>query len=353
NKPDLVFSGPYATDDALPPCLRSCFCVATQRDRGRAHARRRAGERRAGEQGWALLGLILALSIMAIVFSSAVIPNVRMQVQRDKEQEMIFRGDQMAIGIARYYGRGVPNPLQLLVPPEYGYLTDLKKLRDGITIGVKEIKFVRRSAFIDPMTNIEWEPVRARDPRIMKFLQAYAAETGIMIPQQYLLIAGPPQRLHLAKPVTDPNAPPGAPGPGGATDPQQGQTQQPGQPGLQPVPRPNPQPGQPGGRPRVQPANGDDDDDDDDDENIADPLGHLFENDTPGHSNAPIVGVAPKLKGKAIKPLYGLEKYEEWVFMYMPRLNQPNPGIRPIPDSRINPQRPNPGGGGAVTRPLN
>src|SRR5262249_31039526 len=248
------------------------------------------------------------------------------------------------------------NPLQLLVPPEYGYLTDLKKLRDGITIGVKEIKFVRPSAFIDPMTNIEWEPVRARDPRIMKFLQAYAAETGIVIPQQYLLIAGPPQRLHLAKPVTtDPNAPPGAPGV--VTDPQQGQTQQPGQPGLQPVPRPTSPPGQPGARPRVQPANGDDDDDDDDDndENIADPLAHSFENYTPGHSNGPIVGVAPKLKGKAIKPLYGLEKYEEWVFMYMPRLNQPNPGIRQIPAFQNNPQRPNPGGGtgGAVTRPLN
>src|SRR5437867_1234728 len=160
---------------------------------------------RDGERGWALLGLILALSIMAITLSSVVVPNVKTQVQRDKETEMMYRGEQMARAIARYYGRGNLIPLQLMVPPEYGYLTDMKKIREGVTIGVREIKFVRPSATIDPMSSIEWEPVRARDPRIMKVLQAYAAETNSFIPQQYLLIAGPPQKLHIVKqPVTPP-----------------------------------------------------------------------------------------------------------------------------------------------------
>jgi hypothetical protein len=79
-------------------------------------------------------------------------------------------------------------------------LTELKKLKEGITIGVREYKFVRASAMIDPMTSEEWEPVRARDPRIMTVLQAWAAETQQPIPQQYLLLAGPPQKLHLATP---------------------------------------------------------------------------------------------------------------------------------------------------------
>src|SRR5262249_29885813 len=112
---------------------------------------------------------------------------------------LIYRGEQMAEGIARYYNRGQLGQLQLLVPPPYGYLTELKKLRDGVTFGVKEMKFVRPSAYIDPTSGIEWEPVRARDPRIMKFLQAYAADTQTMIPQSYLLLAGPPQKLHLAQ----------------------------------------------------------------------------------------------------------------------------------------------------------
>src|SRR3954469_11508574 len=88
---------------------------------------------RDGERGYALLGLLLALSIIAIYLVSSVAPNVKMDVQRSKEAEMIYRGNQMAKAIARYYGRRALRPLQLQVPPEYGYLTELKKLRDGVT----------------------------------------------------------------------------------------------------------------------------------------------------------------------------------------------------------------------------
>ena len=130
---------------------------------------------RSHEHGWALLGLLLALGVMSIFLASAIVPNVQKEVQRDKEMEMLYRGQQMAEGIARYYGRGRLAPLNILVPPApLPYLTDLTKLRDGVSIGVREIKFVRPSALIDPMTSREWEPVRARDPRIMKFLQAWA-----------------------------------------------------------------------------------------------------------------------------------------------------------------------------------
>ena len=308
------------------------------------------------EDGWALLGLLLALSILSIILVSTVVPNVQMQVRREKELELVYRGDQMSRAIARYYGRGALNPLQLLVPPEYGYLTELKKLKEGVTIGVKEIKFVRPSAFIDPTTGVEWQPVRARDPRIMKFLQAYAADTGTVIPTQYLLIAGPPQKLHLAQ----------KPGDGsGATQPPivvSPDAQLP-QPGAQPQ-RPGVQPAPGGTVTKPQPnknEDGDDDDDDDDDENTADPLGHLFSGtDSPGKSNVPIVGVAPVIKGTAIKPLYGLDKYEEWVFLYIPPQFQFNqtpggsqgrqPGQPGQPGVPLGPPPPPPPGG---QRPLN
>jgi len=142
------------------------------------------GTPRSGEQGWALLGLMLALGVMSIVLASSIVPNVQMQVQRDKEIEMMYRGEQVSEGIARYYNGGALRAIQLFQRPPYGYLTELAKLRDGVTIGVNERKFVRASAMIDPMTNSEWEPVRARDPRVMKFLQAWAAQTLIAIPNQ-------------------------------------------------------------------------------------------------------------------------------------------------------------------------
>jgi type II secretory pathway pseudopilin PulG len=269
---------------------------------------------RSGEQGWALLGLLLALSVMSIVLVSAIVPNVQKQVQREKEAEMIYRGEQMAQGIARYYGRGALTPIQLLVPPPYGYLTDLTKIRDGITIGVREIKLVRQSATIDPMISSDWEPVRARDPRIMKFLQQWAAQTLSQIPSQYLLIAGPPQTSVFKK--TDPTVPKSA-----AEGVDQGK----------PTPPSLINPSAPQAKPPAQkPEDGDDDDDDDDELN--DPLAHLFEKGTPGKSNAPIVGVAPTKKGKASSAYFGLENYDDWVFIYIPRNLQPNGGIqRPIP----------------------
>jgi type II secretory pathway pseudopilin PulG len=264
------------------------------------------------EHGWALLGLLLALGIMSMLLVSTVVPNVQMHVQRDREVEMIYRGEHMAAGIARYYGRGNLTGIQLLAPPPYGYLTELSKLKDGVTMGVREIKFVRSSAMIDPMTNSEWEPVRARDPRIMKFLQAWAAETLVPIPTQYLLLAAPPQ-TSIFKPLepSQPGlAPPASEGEGRPTPPN---VINPPQQGRLPA-RPNP--------------NGDTDDDDDE---ANDPLGHLFSDDQPGHSNAPIVGVAPRKKGTATRPYCGLDQYEDWVFLYIPKTTQlTRPGISPV-----------------------
>src|SRR4029079_6190349 len=176
------------------------------------------------EQGWALLGLLLALGVMRIMLSSVVVPNVQKQVQRDKEAEMIYRGTQMAEGIARYYGRGnrVALTIQLLLTSPYGPLTDLGKLREGVTLGVKELKFVRPSAMIEPMVNSDWEPVRVRDPRIMKFLQAWLFETQTVNTNaygDYFLMAGPPQKdpFKKAPPTLTPGGQAGEAPPGGQT----------------------------------------------------------------------------------------------------------------------------------------
>ena len=278
-------------------------------------------DNRAGERGWAMLGLLLALAIMSMVMASAITPNVTAQVQRAKEEEMLYRGDQMAKAIARYYNNGTLNGIQLLAPPPYGYLTDLKKLRDGVTIGVNERKFVRPSAMIDPMTSQEWEPVRARDPRVRKYLDAWAVENQMPIPQQYLWLAGAPEKLHRATPSEE------------STQPKPGADGKPGQ--INPKPPPN--------------SNlDDDDDDDDDDDSQDDPLQHIFGSGSsggagsgPGSSNAPIIAVAPKRKGTALKPLYGLTNYEDWIFLYVPMNNLNNRGgTRRIDQPNTNTGRP-------------
>lgn len=291
---------------------------------------------RKGEQGWALLGLLLALGVMSIFLSSSIIPNVQMQVQREKETEMLYRGQQISEGIARWYNSGRLQPIQLMSRPPYGYLTELDKLRDGVTIGVRDVKFVRASAMIDPMTSSEWEPVRARDPRIMKFLQAWAAQTLIPIPTQYLLLAAPPTKSAFSQPTT-PTSPttPGSPNQR-PVSPETGPGETP-PPVVNPV---NPGAGQQV-RPGQRPNNPDDDDDDDDDGAINDPLAHLFQTSTtaPGQSTVPIVGVAPKRKGKAATPYFGLENYEDWVFIYIPKIIQGMPNQQGIPNQSGDGQR--------------
>jgi hypothetical protein len=251
---------------------------------------------RDGQRGYALLGLILTLAIMSIYLVSAVVPNVKMEVQRSKEEEMIYRGNQIAKAIARYYGGRVLRPLQLRVPPPYGFLKELKKLRDGVVLGVTEVKFARPSELIDPMNGVEWEPVRARDPRILGVLQAYSLTSNWTITPDYSLIAAATTVKHAIRNSDTSETPPA-----GANSNRPG--------GGAVVRRP------------ANPNNEDDDDDDDDEPEMNDPLGHLFKSDSNsqfGQSDLPIVGVAPKLKGKAIRPLYGLENYEEWVFIYIP-----------------------------------
>lgn len=240
---------------------------------------------RSGEQGWALLGLLLALGVMSIVFASSIVPNVQMAVQRDKELEMMYRGEQVAEGIARYYNGGALRGIQLFQRPPYGYLTELAKLRDGVTIGVNERRFVRASAMIDPVSNSEWEPVRARDPRIGKFLQAWAAQTLIPIPPQYLVLAAPP--------TDDPNDPNDPSDPNDPNDPN--------------------------------------------DPDPPDPLAHLFQTSEPGQGNAPIVGVAPKRKGKSANAYFGLDRYEDWVFIFIPKTTQQGGGVPPGTPPRVSP----------------
>jgi len=280
---------------------------------------RTADSPRSGEQGWALLGLLLALGVMSIVLASSIVPNVQMQVKRDKEIEMMYRGEQIAEGIARYYNGGALRGIQLFQRPPYGYLTELAKLRDGVTIGVNERKFVRPSAMIDPVSNSEWEPVRARDPRIMPFLQAWAAQTLIPIPTQYLLLAGPPTKSVFGKSGPSSSDPASDSGASGQAPP----VVTPANPG-------NPQTRPPGQTP-------DDPDDDPDDDDINDPLAHLFETGAPGQSNAPIVGVAPKRKGKSANAYFGLENYEEWVFIFIPKTLQQGTGFQQLPGQQNRP----------------
>lgn len=308
---------------------------------------------KAGQKGWALLGMLLAITIMSIMLMG-VMPSVQMEVKRDKEAEMIFRGQEMAEAIARYYNFGRLGPINLAIAPPYGYLTDIHKLRDGVTVGVTELRFARPSALIDPMVGKEWIPIRARDPRLMPALQAYAAANMLTIPPSYMILAAAPMVTHNASGFGSgfgsssssssgfgstsggssrgfgSTGSTGSSGTTGSTDGGQGQGQGQGQITTQP----SPQPGQPQtGRPRQNTQA--DDDDDDDDMGTVDPLASLMQGDK---SNLPIVAVAPNLKGASVHQLWGLKDYKDWIFIYIPA-----PALRIQPNNPTQQQQPTSG----------
>lgn len=98
------------------------------------------------ERGYTLLGL-LALATIIMIFATAAAPSIKQQAQREREEEAIFRGEQVAEAIrdyAKFSGKGQPNRME-----------DLQK---GIPSGTKTKQILRPSAARDPLSSTgEWK----------------------------------------------------------------------------------------------------------------------------------------------------------------------------------------------------
>src|SRR5215470_19308174 len=73
-----------------------------------------------GERGYALVGL-MAVMMFALILTTAAAPTLQREMQREKEEEMLWRGQQVIVAISRY------RPLRGGAFP-----TDLKELVDGV-----------------------------------------------------------------------------------------------------------------------------------------------------------------------------------------------------------------------------
>src|SRR5215813_5825348 len=87
-----------------------------------------------GQHGYAMVALIVAMSIMAIAMTVAM-PTWRQMAQREKEAELVFRGQQYARAIGLFQKKSGPGVL----PPNIDALVDghylRKKYKDPITGG--------------------------------------------------------------------------------------------------------------------------------------------------------------------------------------------------------------------------
>src|SRR2546428_1707313 len=128
--------------------------------------RRNANQGQMGERGYALVGL-MAVMMFALILTTAAAPTLQREMLREKEEEMLWRGQQVAVALSRYRAfRGGAFP------------TNLKELVEGIDINGKKLHLLRPSAKCDPMTPCEgedetnWKTVNPGDPLTKELLEA-------------------------------------------------------------------------------------------------------------------------------------------------------------------------------------
>jgi len=228
-----------------------------QMNKNRRDANGRPDQGQSAERGYALVGLMVVM-MFALILTTAAAPTLQKEMQREKEEEMLWRGQQVAVAIFRYRAfRGGAFP------------TSLKELVEGITdASGREIHLLRPSAICDPMTPCEedetnWRLVNPGDPLTRELLEAIIAS------QETSLFTVNPQSIQEL-----------------ARFAQLGTVNLPGQPAdikldgvIGPVEN------QEGGS-----ASGD------------------------GMQGAPIIGVVSKKSGKMFRSYYGIEEYDHALF---------------------------------------
>jgi general secretion pathway protein G len=106
------------------------------------------------QHGFTLIELIVAAAILVILTSLAV-PMARVTIKRTKERELRAALWEMRDAIDRYKDAADRSAFQTKVGSE-GYPPDLDTLVNGVDVGTKKLKFLRRIP-VDPMTGSkEW-----------------------------------------------------------------------------------------------------------------------------------------------------------------------------------------------------
>lgn len=121
------------------------------------------------EGGYTLFALLALMTLMAL-FATAAAPIVRQQAVREREQEAIFRGEEVAEAIRLYFRYTGQLP------------TSMEQLLEGVPRGTKKIQVLRPAAAIDPLTNDEWKLIRPRSQTMIQFQQAVMLYAGGTLP---------------------------------------------------------------------------------------------------------------------------------------------------------------------------
>lgn len=105
-------------------------------------------------RGFTLVELIVATAIL-VILTGMIIPLARLSIKREKEHELRYDLWMMRDSIDRYKDAADRGAFQIKVGTE-GYPPDLDTLVNGVDVGGKKVRFLRKIP-VDPMTGkTEW-----------------------------------------------------------------------------------------------------------------------------------------------------------------------------------------------------
>jgi type II secretory pathway pseudopilin PulG len=133
------------------------------------------------EAGYTLVALLGMMTVLAL-FAMAAAPRVQQQALRQREQEAIFRGEQIADAIREYYiyrssSRGVVSDQSLP--------SSMDQLLEGVPItgGAKNRQILRANAARDPLSKDgEWRFIAPRAEALVEFQQKVMVHAGNFLP---------------------------------------------------------------------------------------------------------------------------------------------------------------------------
>jgi type II secretory pathway pseudopilin PulG len=124
------------------------------------------------ERGYALVGL-MGVMLFALILTTVAAPSIKYESQREREEEMLWRGHQIQKALREFSLAAGRNQNRR-------FPTELNELVEGISDGIKKVRFLRPSALCDPMTPCEpgesnWQLVYPGDPLAKELFDALAS----------------------------------------------------------------------------------------------------------------------------------------------------------------------------------
>lgn len=125
------------------------------------------------EAGYSLVALLALMTVLAL-FALAAAPSIRLQSQREREAEAIFRGEQLAEAIRLYYSY----QQRRVGAGDAALPTSIDQLLEGVPVGTKKVQVLRASAARDPLSaSGEWRLIRPRSSELADFQRALMVYT--------------------------------------------------------------------------------------------------------------------------------------------------------------------------------